>query len=900
MKRSKTFMLSVSDLTPLAKELHRLTIDFQYKVILEKLIQHPKDKNKKNHMIRLFEALKANGFPELTVPTFSALYSRAFMFVFLRECLNGRFYLYEQRPYLKKMLANIPLSNPVAGELLRSMIREEIPRPLLKNLMSLSRRLRSFVIIGDSLDITRVLGLFYESFLKTCAPQLRKSNGVYFTALPIVSFIVRSIHRLLENTFNKPFGIASRDIGLLDPGSGTGVFIETAVNLAINTMTQKHGEEIKNDFTKNYMLNQCFGFEKMFIPYFLNYLQMVSRFTDQGICLESQQDFHIYFTNTLSLSIDRNVKSILTGKFPVILGNPPYSIKSANKDSRISKEIKDYYLIDNNPLEEKNLRGLQDDYVKFIRFAQLLVENRGEGIIAFVTSHSYLHNLSFRGMRYSLQKSFDEIYILNLHGNHQKNEKCPDGSKDENVFDMRQGACISLFIKKKKQEETCRVFHADLWGLRENKFLQLRKNDITTIQWKNICPEPTSYRFTPTVKRKFDLYQYFYKVTDIFPVYSAGIVTGRDKLTIRKTGSEMYTTVLNFSRLDAEQARRQFNLGEDTRDWQVKMAQQDLLKSGLDQKKILPILYRPFDIRYTYYTGNSRGFLCMPRYAIMRHLLKKNFCLITTRQVSGKKFSHSLASDTIVESRINKSSVGISYVFPLYVYPSPQKQDKFNNRIAMRQWQEIQEARSFQLPGYPNINPDIFNLLVEKAGLDPAAAPEQIFYYVYAVLFSNIYRETYTESLTIDFPRIPFTEDYDLFNQVSRLGKGLLNVHLLKSPELQDTFSTFDKTGENRVQRSKIRFFTPAEILKPGQLPDTKGNFYINETQYFSNISRELWDYVLCGYHVLYKWLKSRNGLNLTPGDISHFITIARALQLTIRYQYEIDRLYKEIENHLL
>lgn len=502
-------------------------------------------------------------------------------------------------------------------------------------------------------------------------------------------------------------------------------------------------------------------------------------------------------------------------------------------------------------------------------------------------------------MRYSLQKSFDEIYILDLHGNHQKNEKCPDGSKDENVFDMRQGACISLFIKKKKQGEACRVFHADLWGLRENKFRQLRKNDITTIRKKIISPEPSFYRFIPTVKRKFDLYQYFYRVTDIFPKYSAGIVTGRDKLTISKTRDEMYNTMLNFSRLDAEYARIHFNLGEDTRDWQVKMAQQDLLKSGLDPKKIIPILYRPFDIRYTYYTGISRGFLCMPRPAIMRNLLRKNFCLISVRQVSGKKFSHSLASDTIVESRVNKSSVGICYVFPLYIYGFPQKQDKFYNRHVMRQCQDFQESRSFQSSRYPNINPEIFNLLVEKGGLDPAAAPEQIFCYIYAVMFSNIYRETYADSLAIDFPRIPFTTDYELFNQVSGLGKRLVDIHLLKSPELEDTFSTFDVTGENRVKKSKIRFFTPPGILKPGQLPGLKGNFYINETQYFSNIPSELWNYRLCGYPVLYKWLKSRNGSNLAAEDISHFITIARALQLTIRYQHEIDQLYKEIENHL-
>jgi len=836
MKKDEPFIISINDFTPLAKELLRLTIDFQYEVILNKLLQHPKDKNKKNHMARLFEALKTNGFPGLSVPAFSALYSRAFIFAFLREYLNGRFSLDEQRVYLRKMLANIPLSDPVPAELLRTLIQEEIPGPLLKELMSLSHYLRGFVINQDSLEITWILGLLYETFLNIHAPQLRKDNGVYVTALPLVSFMVRSIHRLLEDTFNKPFGIASRDICLLDPGTGTGVFIEAAVNLAVDTMTEKYGDEIKNDFTKNYMLNQCLGFAKMFIPYFLNYLLIISRFTDQGICLEPQKDFHIYFTNTLEFDFDSNEKSILTGKIPVILGNPPYSINSLNKKTRVAKEIKEYSMINNQPLEEKTLRGLQADYVKFIRFAQLLVENSGIGIVAFVTNHSYLYNISFRGMRYSLQKSFDDIYILDLHGNRQENEKCPDGSIDENIFETRQGSCISLFIKKEKQEKACRVFHADLWGVRESKFSQLSKEDITTIQWKNICPGPTSYRFTPTVKHKFDLYRYFYKVTDIFPVYSAGIVTGRDKLTIGNTRDEMYTTVLNFSRLDAEQAREYFDLGEDTRDWQIKWAQQDLLKSGIDQKKIIPILYRPFDIRYTYYTGNSRGFLCMPRAAVMRHLLKNNLCLITTRQVSGEKFSHSLAADTIVESRINKSTKGISFIFPLYIYRSPRKQDKLDNRNVMRQWQEIQETQPFQLTAHPNINPGTLNLLVEKVGLNPEAAPGQIFYYIYAVLFSNIYRETYAESLAIDFPRVPFTADYDLFNQVSRLGKGLLNIHLLKSPELQDTFSTFDITGENRVQRSKIRFVTPAEILKPGQLPGTKGNFYINESQYFSNI----------------------------------------------------------------
>ena len=541
-------------------------------------------------------------------------------------------------------------------------------------------------------------------------------------------------------------------------------------------------------------------------------------------------------------------------------------------------------MIDGIPLPEKILKWLQDDYVKFIRFAQVKIQEKGEGVVGFVTNHAYLDNPTFRGMRQSLLKDFNEIYILNLHGNAMKKEKCPDGSIDENVFDIRQGVAISLFIKKKNQGTDCKVFYADIWGLRQDKYEQLVLNNINTINWQRIFPAPEFYLFTlaaaQKAKTKTYMYQRFHKVTDIFPVHSVGIVTARDKLTIKENEEEVYTTIWNFSKVDEAFARLNFRLGDDTRDWQVKEAQRDIMESGLDRKKIVPILYRPFDIRYTYYTGKSRGFLCMPRWEVMRHMLHENIGLITVRQVAEGVFNHCLAADTIVESRLTTSNKGIAYIFPLYIYlyPGKNKRGLFNHVLSEE-----------SMPRKPNIHPNIFNLLRQTAGFDPLPSPGQILYYIYAVLFSPIYRETYVEHLRIDFPRVPFTSDYDLFFELARLGRRLVEIHLMQSPGLEGTFSKFPVSGDNLVK-------TP--LFKPSTGED--GRVYINDGQYFSHISPDIWEYEICGYQVMNKWLHTHRGKRLSCKDIEHYIKIARCLQLTIQYQQEIDRLYPSIEKSLI
>ncbi|MGD2085610.1 MAG: hypothetical protein PVH61_05425 [Candidatus Aminicenantes bacterium] len=349
----------------------------------------------------------------------------------------------------------------------------------------------------------------------------------------------------------------------------------------------------------------------------------------------------------------------------------------------------------------------------------------------------------------------------------------------------------------------------------------------------------------------------FQKLTDIFPVHGTGIVTGRDKLTIKENEEKVYTTVLNLSRIEDTVYRELFSLNNDTRDWVILRAQQDLIKSGIDRQKIVPILYRPFDIRYTYYSGNSRGFHSRPQPGVMKHMLRENIGLITARKVTEREFSHCFVSDTIVESRLTASNRGICYLFPLYLY------DDSSQRKA-------------------NVNGDILKILSERAGFKTPATAEQVFYYIYALLFSRLFWKTYASRPKMDFSHVPFPADKDLFAEMAILGEQLVKVHLLRSPELHQNFSKFEVAGETRVEKLKYNEF--------------EKKVYINRHQYFSNIDKEIWEYQICGYPVMSKWLKDRRKRTLSGKDILHYIKIARALQLTLQYQSKIDRLFSLID----
>ena len=304
---------------------------------------------------------------------------------------------------------------------------------------------------------------FYETFLAHYDPAERERRGVYYTPEPVVSYIVRSIHALLKSEFGMADGLASEGVTLLDPAAGTMTFVAHAAQTAVREFESKYGTGAREDFIRRHILQSFYAFELMMAPYAIGHLKMAFFLEELGHRLADDERVKFYLTNTLdveelaqtempfyrALAHESHEASKVKKQQPilVILGNPPYSGHSCNQGEWIRGLIEDYKSVDGKPLGEKNPKWLQDDYVKFLRFAQWKIEQAGRGIVGMITNHSWIDNPTFRGMRGSLMKTFDDIYVLDLHGNSLKRETCPDGSKDENVFDIRQGVAICFMVK---------------------------------------------------------------------------------------------------------------------------------------------------------------------------------------------------------------------------------------------------------------------------------------------------------------------------------------------------------------------------------------------------------------------------------------------------------------------
>jgi hypothetical protein len=724
---------------------------------------------------------------------------------------------------------------------------------------------------------------FYETFLARYDPDEREQRGVYYTPEDVVSYIVRSLRIILKEYFEKADGFACRNVTVLDPAAGTLTFLAETAKTAINEFSVNYGSGGKDQLIKNHILKNFYAFELMMAPYAVGHLKMGFLLEELGYKLHKDDRFKLYLTNTLeledlaqsslpgmsSLSEESHSAGKVKKEQPIliILGNPPYSGHSANKGTWISKEIREYYRVDGKDLGEKNPKWLQDDYVKFIRFAQWKIDQAGEGVLGFITNHSYLDNPTFRGMRQSLLNSFDRIYILDLHGNSKKKEKCPDGSKDQNVFDIQQGVAIILAVKKPGLEK--RISHADLWGLREDKYTWLRTNDLSTTKWKKVLPKSEFYFLLPRDERLLAGYEKHTKITDVFPVNTIALFTARDRLAIQWSKSEAWNTVLQFSKMDVELARHAYALGKDGRDWKVKLAQQDLLDSGLDKNRIVPILYRPFDVRYTYYTGRSRGFHCMPRGEVFRHMMQENLALCVGRagQVVGSEKPWNVVFCTETIADLNLFYRGGNVTFPLYLYPP---EDLYNGGKKYQRDVNIDEALLLKLG--------------KAYGGKPS--PEKVLCYIYAILYCNVYRNRYAEFLKSDFPRIPFTADPKVFSKVARYGGDLIELHLLKSKKLGKPALKFQGRGDRRID--KLEYDLEKRLVK------------ISMEQYFSPLSAEIWQYQIGGYQVMDKWLKDRKGKSLDLEDIKHYCKMATALKETVATQKKIDAAYGQIEQNVL
>ncbi|MEW5950040.1 MAG: type ISP restriction/modification enzyme [Thermodesulfobacteriota bacterium] len=745
---------------------------------------------------------------------------------------------------------------------------------------------------------------FYETFLAEYDPKTREMRGVYYTPEPVVSYIVRSLHNILKEQFNKPDGFADRNVTVLDPAAGTLTFLAETAKLAVGEFVSKYGEGGRENFIKEHILKNLYAFELMMAPYAVGHLKMSFLLEELGYRLQREDRVKLYLTNTLeieevaqtelpgmaSLSEESHLAGLVKKEQPilVILGNPPYSGHSSNIGDWISSEIKAYHQVDGRPLNEKNPKWLQDDYVKFIRFAQWKIDQAGQGVLGFITNHSYLDNPTFRGMRQSLMRSFDEMYILDLHGNSLKKEKSPDGSKDGNVFDIQQGVAIAIFIKKTPPASPLgkrgikagsKVFHSELWGIREKKYDWLNTHDVTATKWKKLSPKSEFYLFFPRDEKLSSVYERFMKITDIFPVSSVGIVTSRDEFVIDFDRDRLRRRILQFrdKKLPVEIIQQTYKLKDKT-NWTLRDARERVVKDPDWDQAITKILYRPFDERWIFYHD---AVIERSRKEVMRHMLLENLSLCFMRQVSlEESYSHFFVSKHIVDNRTFMSSRGIIQQAPLYLYNEKEKPVKRSFGGVLM----LFEPKADYGVKKTNLSAKVIDELSKAYKKTPS--PEEIFYYIYAVLYSETYRTKYAAFLKIDFPRVPFTKDYKLFKKMSDYGNRLVDLHLLKSADLDSPSARFQGKGDNRVEKPKY--------------DEKAGMVYLNKAQYFEGIPPDVWAYQIGGYQVCDKWLKDRKERILSLDEIQTYCRIVTAIWKTIEIQKDIDNFYKEIENTIL
>jgi predicted helicase len=619
-------------------------------------------------------------------------------------------------------------------------------------------------------------------------------------------------------------------------------------------------------------LKNLFGFEYLIAPYTIAHLKLSQYLRDLGYPLKGDERLQVFLTNTvepvapqanfLLPAISAEVASaqrIKDRNILVIVGNPPYAYESKNIGAAVTASIEGYkYTIERTnelngkirdeqvPLGERNPRGLNDDYVKFIRFAQLKMDTVDEGIVGIITNHAWLDNATFRGMRQSLMRSFQQIYVIDLHGNAKKKERSPDGSKDENVFDIEQGVAITLFVKQPKLENG--VWRADFWGKRLHKYQLLADTQFARVGWKKIVPRPPQYLFKHLEEDAN--YDSFQSVPEIFVKASVGIVTGRDEVAIHFSEPDVLDTVRTLCLGETAIGAAGIKMGKDSTEWKLADVVADVRSVPLSKENVKPLIYRPFDTRYTYKTGASRGLINRPRNEVWTDFDLPNLGLVTLCLTKGEDFAHALVTTHMIEKILLSSKTSNNaFVFPIYVASDRGKSENLSAT---------------------------FRTYIDTL-YDNHYSPEEILSYIYAVLHTPTYREKYAEFLRIDFPRIPFPESADAFDSMSGLGWELVQAHLLRELPRQG-LAAYHGKGDHTVEA--VRYSPEEQAIS------------INKTQFFKPVPQAVGEFHIGGYQVLDKYLKSRKGRPLTLGEIDHVAAIADSLAFTINQMAKIDRAY--------
>ncbi len=735
---------------------------------------------------------------------------------------------------------------------------------------------------------------FYEDFLKEYDAKKKMEMGVFYTPRPVVQFIVRAVDELLKKEFGLSKGLADTEkikikrqeiyqaqklnkteskkdgtlvevekeyhkVQILDVATGTGTFLNEVIAHIHKSFAGQEGRW--ESYVKENLLPRLHGFELMMASYTIAHLKLGMTLVDSGV-KDLNQRLGVYLTNTLDEPKDYSNQGSLFGfmdaiaeesksasrvksEYPImcVIGNPPYSGISMNKQYTENNDYK-IEIGGKQKLQEKK-NWLDDDYVKFIRFAESLVEKNGEGIVGMITAHGYIDNPTFRGMRWHLRNTFDKIYVLDLHGNSNKKETSPDGSKDENVFDIKTGVSIILGVKKEsnmKDKKLAKVYKTDFYGLRKDKFKNIEDATINNLKWIEL-PENTDL-WVLEGKGKLE-YQKGFSLEDLFKEKTSGFVTAKDSLNISFTREQMEKHLEDLQGMEENSFRKAYQAPRDSRDWQYLYAKND--SKDIEDKKFIIVDYRPFDSRWTYYTGKSRGLYASPQQKIMNQfILHDNLGIMVCRQQKTQGFYHILIHKNIVESSyVSNKTSEIGSSFPLYFYTE--------------QGEKV-----------PNLNKEIWDKINEVVG---ETMPENILDYIYASLHSPKYRETYKEFLKIDFPRVPYPESKEKFFALAKFGEKLRGLHLMVDSEVSNFITTFPEGGSDEVEKISYK----------------DGKVYINTNQYFGNVPEVSWNFYIGGYQPAQKWLKDRKGRKLTNDEIEHYQKIIKVL-------FETDKLMKEID----
>ena len=875
-------------------------------VLIKDVLQNAlkEDENLQTELAGQYRAFKEHLIHDITATDFADIYAETIAYGMFAARLHDQTLDTFDR---QEALELLPKSNPFLRSLFGYIAGHDLDERIKWIIDDLARVFRAADVAKLMENFGKLTGQndpflhFYETFLAAYNPAKRKARGVWYTPEPVVNFIVRAVDDVLQTEFGLPDGLADTSkvtipwdtgqtdkkgkpvmikkevhrVQVLDPATGTGTFLAEVIK-QIAPKVKDVAEGMWSPYIEKDLIPRLHGFELLMASYAMCHMKLDMMLTELGYKpTGTPPRLGVYLTNSLEEGepanqtlpfaqwLSNEVKEANTVKrdMPImcIVGNPPYSGISTNKGAWITGLIDDYKYVDGVHFGERK-HWLNDDYVKFIRMSENLIEKNGEGVLGFITNHGYLDNPTFRGMRWHLMQTFDKIYVLDLHGNANKKEVAPDGQPDKNVFDIRQGVAIIVAVKNsKKNKGLADVFHSELWGKRSEKYDSLvNAASAPSIMSNKLSIKAPLFSFMPTDHSQKAQYDLNFSLADLFLVKGLGFQTSRDDLVVGMTTQELVGKIGKFldPNLDDSQVREMFFGGRkagkyqkgDTRQWSLPVARASLAGDPNWQSDIQQSLYRPFDVRPILY---RKDMVDWPRPEVLDNFRQENLSIVMNRQT--KEDFGVLCSNKLTERKLAAVYDG-STTAPLYLYPDEQDLDQTRRvNFDAKLWKQLQAKAKHLTHGIPD--------------------EVQTFDYIYGVLHCPAYRETYAEFLKIDFPRIPWPATPDAFWDISAKGSELRKLHLMDPAAVGKAPYPFKGEGNGMVDKPELK----------------DGHVWINETQYFADIPPVSWEFYIGGYQPAQKWLKDRKGRALSFDDVKHYQSILKILSETGRIMQTIE-----------